>query len=216
MNQVKQHRLFPVFAVSWVALLWYTLFCVRAVPLVAALLVAAISLPAIVLYAAPGGFEQRWSQLRLVSTGFGSSIVLYGLCWLGNRLQILFLPGGLFELDMIYSLKNQLQPYAIGVALIVCVAIAEELFWRKYIQTILMSKLGRRNGWFTASFIYAGIHVVTNNPALFVAALVAGLFWGWIYYRSQNIWVSIVSHVGWTILAFFLFPLQTSQGSGYV
>lgn len=216
MKQLLQHRYFPLLAIVWAAIVWFVLFGVRGIPLVFSLLFAAVSLTGIAVLAAPGQYQQRWSLLRLLTVGIGSSIVLYGICFVGNWVLYLILPGGMFELEIIYSLRSQLQPVYLGVLLIGFVAIAEELFWRKYLQSILMSKLGRKQGWYAASLIYAGIHIVTNNPILFLAALVAGLFWGWMYYRTQNIWVSIVSHVTWTMMAYFLFPFQSMQGNGYV
>ncbi|MDK9699191.1 MAG: hypothetical protein OEM52_03435, partial [bacterium] len=77
MKQLLQHRYFPLLAIVWAAIVWFVLFGVRGIPLVFSLLFAAVSLTGIAVLAAPGQYQQRWSLLRLLTVGIGSSIVLY-------------------------------------------------------------------------------------------------------------------------------------------
>jgi hypothetical protein len=43
---------------------------------------------------------------------------------------------------------------------------------------------------------------------LIVAALVAGLFWGWMYMRYNSMVMNIVSHTVWDIAVFLILPFN--------
>ena len=42
---------------------------------------------------------------------------------------------------------------------------------------------------------------------LTMAALTAGLFWGWFYLKERNLVPCIVSHSVWTVTIFILLPI---------
>jgi membrane protease YdiL (CAAX protease family) len=67
--------------------------------------------------------------------------------------------------------------------------------------------LGERSAWLVTTALYALVHIWTLNLLLLVAAGVAGLLWGWLYQREQNLITVIVSHALWDVSIFVLFPL---------
>jgi membrane protease YdiL (CAAX protease family) len=56
--------------------------------------------------------------------------------------------------------------------------------------------------------LYAGEHIITFNFMLVVAALVCGVFWGWIYKKERGIVTIIISHALWDLMIFVLCPLM--------
>ncbi|HHX51710.1 MAG TPA: CPBP family intramembrane metalloprotease, partial [Clostridia bacterium] len=46
-----------------------------------------------------------------------------------------------------------------------------------------------------------------GNLVLIIAALVAGMLWGFLYWKSKNLVPCIVSHCLWTVSIFLLVPM---------
>ena len=69
-------------------------------------------------------------------------------------------------------------------------------------------RFGARRGWLLASVIYAAVHIASGNFMLTMAAFTAGLFWGWLYQREQNLVPCIISHCLWTVTIFILLPVM--------
>jgi membrane protease YdiL (CAAX protease family) len=43
---------------------------------------------------------------------------------------------------------------------------------------------------------------------LILAALIAGLFWGFMYYRYRSLLANVVSHTVWDVAVFLVFPFS--------
>jgi len=98
--------------------------------------------------------------------------------------------------------------WLIGLLLFFVTGPCEEIYWRGFLQRGLMVRLGQNKGWLLASFIYSFVHIWTLNAMLMLAALIAGLLWGWLYKSTHSLWPSMVSHALWGLLIFVLFPLS--------
>lgn len=67
-----------------------------------------------------------------------------------------------------------------------------------------------------ASSEISGIYAFKGNASnlriflliLVMAALVAGIFWGWMYYRFRSVAANVVSHVVWDIVIFLIIPIS--------
>jgi CAAX prenyl protease-like protein len=81
-----------------------------------------------------------------------------------------------------------------GLALVV--PIAEELFWRsfflRWIDTRDFLALEPRRVSLTAIALSCALFSVEHS--LWFAGLLAGLAYTWLYLRSGNLWISIISH----------------------
>ena len=164
----------------------------------------------------PRQFSSQMSWQRTSLIGLLSAIVLYLVFRIGHAFLIHFFPGTILHIELIYSLRDHLHPRFIVFLAIILVGAGEEIFWRGFAQNYLMRRLGRYRGWVATSLLYAGIHLGAANPVLFGAALLAGFAWGWIFLRTQNVVVTIFSHVVWTLLLLFIFPLPLSPLHGYI
>jgi CAAX prenyl protease-like protein len=85
-------------------------------------------------------------------------------------------------------------PRLIGAALVV--PIVEELFWRSFVmrwldRTDFPRQDPRHVGWRAfamAALVYGFAH------SFWVAGIVAGLAYGWLYARTANLWAPIIAH----------------------
>ena len=110
------------------------------------------------------------------------------------------------DIASVYKLKNNVHSFYIALLLIFIIGPGEEVFWRGYLQ---------RN--FTNRFCFIGVvvsiaaytaaHVASGNLMLIAAAAVCGTFWSLIFWRYNNIWLNIISHVIWDVSVFILYPL---------
>lgn len=96
-----------------------------------------------------------------------------------------------------------------GVAVaLLCMVACEELVWRGWVQSELRQVLGARRGWIATSVAYGLAHAATvfslsdavagPNPLLVLAALGAGLAFGFLAERTQRLLPSLFAHAVFT------------------
>lgn len=146
-------------------------------------------------------------NLRSLIVGVAAAVVLYFLFWLGYTVSQWIFPFAEGQVNSIYHIRTQGQAIIIALVLLFVTSPAEEIFWRGFIQKWSMDKWGREKGWLVGAVLYAGVHIFSGNFMLLMAALVAGLFWGWLYLKVENLAPCIISHCLWTVGIFLLFPV---------
>jgi membrane protease YdiL (CAAX protease family) len=150
-------------------------------------------------------------QLRLdknaILVGLGSAAALY-LIFFGTRALItMTLPFAPDQIEEIYR-KGQSTPlWAMAALSLLVMGPSEELFWRGYLQRQLMNRFGNWQGWLMGTILYAGVHSWAFNLTLVGAAMVAGAFWGALYWRFNNLVTVMVSHSIWSVLIFAILPM---------
>ena len=85
----------------------------------------------------------------------------------------------------------------------------EEIFWRGYVQRTLAKRSASR-GLVLSVAAYGLVHLASGSVTLIGAALVCGLFWGWLYQRFESIWLNVLSHVLWDIAVFLVWPFAVN------
>ncbi len=139
--------------------------------------------------------------------GILSAFFLYGIFWLGNSLsRSLFAFAGL-GIEDIYSFKNGVSPLRIALLMTFIIGPGEEIFWRGGFQRLLQKRWGAFPGFFGAAALYTLVHAGSGNIMLILAAAVCGLYWGWLYLKTNSILLVAASHTVWDILIFLVFPL---------
>lgn len=85
--------------------------------------------------------------------------------------------------------------------------LAEEAFFRGYLQSALSSRLGAAGGLALASILFGLAHIA-GGPALVVFAALLGLACGLGYFGTGRLWVPVAMHFGFNFahLAFFTYP----------
>jgi membrane protease YdiL (CAAX protease family) len=147
-------------------------------------------------------------EAKHILIGLISAAVLYGVFYLGDVISKLIIDFADRQVTNIYDNKELLSPAVIAFLLFFLIGPAEEIFWRGFIQDTFQNKFGENAGWLIASFVYAGVHIFALNFMLFMAALICGLFWGWIYKKYKKLWPGIISHAVWDVVIFVLFPVR--------
>lgn len=144
---------------------------------------------------------------KAIVIGVVSAAVLYLIFGGAKAVIIAVLPFAQEHIGQIYG-KGQGTPlWAMATLSLLVTGPAEELFWRGYIQRQIMNHFGQWQGWLIGTVLYAGVHSWSLNLVLVGAALVAGAFWGAMYWRYRSLVPVIVSHSIWSVAAFALFPL---------
>lgn len=159
-------------------------------------------------------FRKDWKSqftfdVKDVALGVGSAIVLWGVFYLGNEIS-----GWLFhfarpQVNDVYAMKDGQNQIILALALLFWIGPAEEIFWRGYVQrTLRESKLGDMKAFIITTLIYAFVHIWAFNFMLFMAALICGAFWGFIYMKNRNLLTVLISHAIWDVAVFILFPIM--------
>jgi len=143
-----------------------------------------------------------------IAVGIFSAFVLYMAFSMGNFAALKLFSFADKQISGIYDLKTQANPVIVGILLFFFIGPAEEIFWRGFIQEKLAHRLGPLNGYLIAASIYGAVHLWAFSFMLFAAALVCGLFWGFIYMRYRSLWPGIISHALWDVFIFVLFPVN--------
>jgi membrane protease YdiL (CAAX protease family) len=136
--------------------------------------------------------------------GLASAAGLYWIFRVGDEIAREAMPRGGEEIGEIYALRALRSKEELAARLAFVIGPAEELFWRGFVQG--------RAGYLTATALYGGVHVVTENATLIGAATVAGAYWGLLRAMGLPLGALVVSHVAWDIWIFLVAPTERSVG----
>jgi len=79
----------------------------------------------------------------------------------------------------------------LGFFAVVTAPVAEEILFRGILWTLLKQRGWGRGAAFASAALFAAIHL---NLAAFLPLLALGLFWTWLYHRSDDLLLPILSH----------------------
>ena len=195
------------FCVALAFIFWTLVFGLKIVNFWAGLSFAACFLVFLSVRFAGFPLSREEIHLKNIVVGVGSAGLLYAIFALCYWLAGLLLPFAGDSVAGIYQIRTQANPWLIAAVLIFITSPAEELFWRGFLQRWSMKRFGEKKGWIFASLCYAGVHLASFNLMLIGAALVAGLFWGYLYMQTKSIFACIISHALWTVAIFILWPM---------
>jgi membrane protease YdiL (CAAX protease family) len=144
--------------------------------------------------------------LQKVMLGLVAAVALFIVFYLGNILiRMIFEEAG-EGINNVYAFKQEASPWRIALLMLLIIGPGEELFWRGYLQRQLGYRMGDKAGFILATLLYTVVHLATGNTVLVLAALICGLFWGWLYMRYKSMVINIISHTFWDIGVFILLP----------
>lgn len=138
--------------------------------------------------------------------GLASAAGLYAVFFTGRFIVLHLLPASGDHIARVYLLRPALPAWCIALLMIFIIGPGEELFWRVYLQQAMVSRFGMVKGLLAGALLYAGVHAGSGNPVLILAALTAGVFWGWLYLATDSAVVIISSHILWDIAVFLAAP----------
>jgi len=195
-------------SVSLAFVFWYVTFGLKLLNFWLSMGLAVTILTALAF--AFGGITLRKSEITVANflRGFLAAAVLYAVFWAGNLISQTLFHFAKPEIASIYGIRSEGQAVLIAMVLLFVTSPGEEFFWRGFLQRWAIDRFGPLKGWLAAACLYGAVHIVSGNFMLVAAAFVAGLFWGWLYWRTGSIFVCIVSHALWTVGIFILFPVM--------
>jgi len=135
-----------------------------------------------------------------VALGLATAAGLYGIFRVGDVVAREVMPRGGQEIGDIYALRSLRPKEELAARLGLVIGPAEELFWRGFVQG--------RAGFLTATALYGGAHIVTENATLVGAAAIAGAYWGLLRAVGVPLGALVVSHVAWDIWIFLIAPTE--------
>ena len=144
--------------------------------------------------------------LQKVLMGMIAAIALFIVFYIGNILIRLIFEAAGQGIQNVYAFKQEASPWRIALLMLLVIGPGEELFWRGYLQRQLGYRMGDKAGFVMATILYTVVHIATGNMVLVLAALICGLFWGWLYMRYKSMIINIISHTVWDIGVFILLP----------
>lgn len=194
--------------VALAVVFWYVTFSLKLFNFWLSMGIAATTLSVLAIYWGGFPFKRKDFTLRTVVIGVGSAVLLYFIFWLGNVLSQMIFNFAEPQVSSIYNIRTQAEAVIITLVLLFVTSPGEEIFWRNFLQRWTMQQFGGFAGWIMAALIYAGVHISSGNFMLVMAALVAGLFWGYIYWKERNTLMVTISHALWTTGIFVFFPVM--------
>lgn len=145
--------------------------------------------------------------LRRSLLGIISALVLYGFFYLGSFWWLKIWPESQEAVNQVYKLNRYHSPWLLIIFLGGLIGPGEEILWRWFLQRRWGEWIGKRASFLVISFSYSLVHLTTGNYLLLLAALICGLYWGWLFCRKNSILLNVISHSLWDILIFVLWPI---------
>ncbi|KZL92958.1 CPBP family intramembrane glutamic endopeptidase [Clostridium magnum] len=204
-NKNYKYLTFTLFAA---AILWYLMFVIKPFNFWIEMSVSILLLILMAYFANRDIFSLGKVKIRYILIGVVSAIALYGIFYAGNIISGYLFPFKDAQISSVYSNKSNANLALIGLLLFFIIGPGEELYWRGFIQNTLGKKFGENKGYLFSVLLYAAVHIVTGNFMLVIAALVCGLFWGWLYKKEKSLIPVIISHAVWDLTIFVLLPLM--------
>lgn len=204
-----------------VTILWFTMFSPWTAPYLnfwVAMSVSGLILMTISFLIGGTKINRNEFTFSNVLIGVVTAAALWGVFWLGNYLSTRWFGFAQGQINSIYDMKNGNDVLIVGTLLLFVIGPAEEIFWRGYFQrniTEIFNKSLKIKSetwrWLApvliTAFVYAAVHVFSFNFMLIMAALVCGLFWGFMYRFTKSIVPLIVCHALWDVSVFIIFPI---------
>ena len=139
-------------------------------------------------------------------------ILFYTLFLFGNLLLSVFFSD--WTKTQITLLYTTLQPVTLQnwIFLFLLVIPAEEILWRGLIQSYFQAQNFKKQmaiGY--ATFLYCLPLFFSVSPLLILAGCIGGIFWGYLYIQTKNLWFPLISHWIFDLLLLLLFPLEIKQ-----
>jgi len=204
----KTNSKYIVFTLFIATILWYLLFVIKPMNF---WLQMSLSISALVLMSLVFNrdiFKIGKLTIRHILIGISSAILLYIIFYLGNIVSGFIFPFKDSQVLSVYSNKSNGNLILIGSLLFFVIGPGEEIYWRGFIQNTLSKKIGETRGYILSVLLYAGVHIVTGNVMLVIAALVCGIYWGCLYKKEKSLIPVIISHAIWDLTIFVILPLM--------
>ncbi|NCD31944.1 MAG: CPBP family intramembrane metalloprotease [Spartobacteria bacterium] len=150
--------------------------------------------------------DLRQHTLIKITAGILSALLLYAVFWIGGQLLTSIIPTSANSIAHVYDFKTGASGLRIATLMTLIIGPGEELVWRCGLQERLTPTSGKLLAACLTILLYTGVHLVSGNPVLVLAALVCGTFWGGLYMIFRSPLLNMISHTLWDLLVFLVIP----------
>ena len=204
----KTNSKYIIFTLFVATILWYLLFVIKPMNFWLEMSLSISVLVFMSLVFNRDNFKIGKLTIRHILIGIFSAIALYIIFYIGNIISGYLFPFKDSQVLSVYSNRSKGSLIWIGLLLLFVIGPGEEIYWRGFIQNTLSKKMGETKGYIISILLYAGVHIITGNVMLVIAALVCGIFWGWLYKKEKSLLPVIISHAIWDLTIFIILPLM--------
>ena len=189
------------------ALLWLLVFVWRPLPFFPLMAAATGALAVIAMLLQGPLLLRQGFRVGDLLLGVASALALWAVFWAGGHVADALLPFASEGVDEVYDFKAGQSLLLVAALHALVISPAEEVYWRGLVQSTFQGRWGVRWGWLAGTAAYSGVHLLTGNLMLVIAAAVAGGAWGALYAWQGRLLPVVVSHVVWGVLVFLVLPL---------
>lgn len=212
MKKVQNKNPLLILSLATATVLWFVMFSPWTSGVVNFWLMMSLSAVTLTAFALMG--RRVWRDefrfnLLAVCLGVAIAAALWGVFWVGDKVSTALFSFPSPQIAAIYGLRDGHSSVAIGLALLLVIGPAEEIFWRGYVQHGLSVRCGRNAGFLLTTLIYTLVHLWSFNLMLLLSAFVAGAAWGLLYRLfPRHLAAIIISHAIWDCVVFVVFPIE--------
>jgi len=197
-----------IFTLFVASILWYLLFVIKPMNFWIEMTLSISILVFMAFIFSKKNIQLGKINLRHIIIGIVSAIVLYIVFYFGNIISGFLFPFKDSQVLSVYSNRSNGNLIWIGLLLLFIIGPGEEIYWRGFVQNNLTKRLGENKGYVISVLLYAGVHIITGNIMLVIAAFVCGIYWGWIYKKEKSLLPVMISHAIWDLTIFVIIPLM--------
>ena len=134
-------------------------------------------------------------------------LLMYGVNYIAGELMT-YLPGYDAMLEMYQAMFAGINPIALLIGGALIGPVCEEIIFRGVILEGLAKKYNPTKALIFSALIFGIIHL---QPLQVIGAFFAGLILGWIYLKTESLWVVVVLHIIHNFVAFTFADLGTAS-----
>ena len=143
-------------------------------------------------------------SINLISILLIIVVVLCGILILDPIVNLIPMP------DFVREMFEKMLQRNIGnfIAIVILAPVLEEILCRGILLKNYIKIYDARKAIIWSAIIFGVMHL---NPWQFIGASTLGLFIGWVYYRTQNVWICIFIHFlnnGLAFAAFYFLDIE--------
>ena len=204
----KTNSRYMIFTLFVASILWYLLFVIKPMNFWIEMTLSISTLVLMAYIFSKDKIRLGKINVRHIVIGVLSAILLYIVFYFGNIISGFLFPFKDAQVMSVYSNRSNGSAIGIGLLLLFIIGPGEEIYWRGFVQNTLSKRLGENKGYVISVLLYAGVHIITGNVMLVIAAFVCGIFWGWIYKKEKSLLPVMISHAIWDLTIFVIIPLM--------
>jgi len=160
-------------------------------------------------------FPSNSKGKRFIRGTIALIVSLFLLTWLTMELEVLIKRGA----TLYFSNSDEIFAWSLRqrffLSVLVVSPILEELYFRGLILTSLQRNYSRKRAIILSALLFSLSHIKTDETFIstLLYAFLTGLFYAWLFNKTQDIRASIFAHFLWNLMV-YLFPLIMFH-SGY-